>query len=355
MKERYYGLDLLRIIAMCGIVLLHLLGKGGILDLASENSFTYWSMWFLEILAFCSVNIFALISGYLGYGKNKFNSYRAFDLICIVATYSVIITAIIYFIFPSNTSIIKYLYDGLFSSITGRYWYITCYIPLLSLAPFINQFLQKITIEKHRLFILVLFLSIIPTVFDRDFFITNFGSSTLWLFVCYVIGAYMKRCPPKYEKNYKYFLIYIICAFTLLIVNIAGYQILSTNIRYAISYTSPIVLIMAMSVFRIFETVKLSDCKYSKRLLIMLSGAAFDVYIIHNHVYVAEKILGGNFGFILNHNIFVSVLMLFGSVALIYIVPSIVGVLRKKFFEIIKLRKLFDKITKNKLSYSLDD
>lgn len=41
MKERNYGVDLLRIISMYLVIILHVLGQGGILSNATEFSLTY--------------------------------------------------------------------------------------------------------------------------------------------------------------------------------------------------------------------------------------------------------------------------------------------------------------------------
>lgn len=62
--NRNIGIDLLRIFAMLMIIVLHLLGQGGILreDLSIYNEVANW----LDICSCCGVNIFAIISGYVG-------------------------------------------------------------------------------------------------------------------------------------------------------------------------------------------------------------------------------------------------------------------------------------------------
>ena len=64
--SRNLGIDILRIVSMIGVVFLHILGHGGLLD--SQLSPAKFSMvWFLELLAYPAVNCFILISGYVGY------------------------------------------------------------------------------------------------------------------------------------------------------------------------------------------------------------------------------------------------------------------------------------------------
>ena len=70
MMKRNVNVDLFRIIATILVVLLHVLGQGGILQNSSQNSAVHWVAWFLEIFAYCAVNCFALISGYIMVNKS---------------------------------------------------------------------------------------------------------------------------------------------------------------------------------------------------------------------------------------------------------------------------------------------
>ena len=66
---RNYGIDLLRIISMVMIQILHILGNGGILNASIGAPVRNNVAWFLEIASYCAVNCYALISGYVGYGR----------------------------------------------------------------------------------------------------------------------------------------------------------------------------------------------------------------------------------------------------------------------------------------------
>ena len=70
-KERNYGIDLLRIVSMFLVCILHVLGHGGILNNTTENTVNYNVAWIMNISAYCAVNCYALISGYVGI-KSKF-------------------------------------------------------------------------------------------------------------------------------------------------------------------------------------------------------------------------------------------------------------------------------------------
>lgn len=65
--KRNSGIDLLRIISMLMIVVLHILAHGGLLGTKTElPGGRYEIVWFLETAAYCGVNCYALISGYVG-------------------------------------------------------------------------------------------------------------------------------------------------------------------------------------------------------------------------------------------------------------------------------------------------
>lgn len=54
------------IISMLGVMTLHILGHGGILDSLNILSVNYNNAWLLETCAYCGVDCFMLISGYIG-------------------------------------------------------------------------------------------------------------------------------------------------------------------------------------------------------------------------------------------------------------------------------------------------
>ena len=65
-QERNYGIDLLRIVAIYMILILHILGQGGVLKNIWIEADCYEAAWTMELMAYCAVNCYALISGYVG-------------------------------------------------------------------------------------------------------------------------------------------------------------------------------------------------------------------------------------------------------------------------------------------------
>lgn len=57
------GPDLIRLLAMFFVVIQHVLGAGGVLR--GSHGLHFSLFWLMEITVFCSVNLFAMLSGYL--------------------------------------------------------------------------------------------------------------------------------------------------------------------------------------------------------------------------------------------------------------------------------------------------
>ncbi len=63
--SRNYGIDALRIAAMMMVLILHLVGATHVLPLENYDSALHRVGWLLEIAAYCGVNCYALITGYV--------------------------------------------------------------------------------------------------------------------------------------------------------------------------------------------------------------------------------------------------------------------------------------------------
>ena len=75
--ERNYGIDLLKIVAMMFVCILHVCNYGGVSSKSLTESFpdNHKLIIFLQALTYCAVDVYAMVSGYLGYNK-KFKLSR---------------------------------------------------------------------------------------------------------------------------------------------------------------------------------------------------------------------------------------------------------------------------------------
>lgn len=298
MQERNYGLDLCRILSMAMIVALHVLGQGGVLESYHPREAGFWIVYFMETCAMCSVNLFAVLSGYLSvnkWGVEKYSSYRIIELISIVMLYCLLLLLLFCIFAPETIKGVKGFLCALCPPLTGQYWYIVCYIPLAILQPYINKGLQALSLSQHRNLCVICFIlfSCLPTFLHTDFFRFEMGYSFVWLAVCYVIGAYLKRSGAAVKKR-NALIGYFVCAGLILGCRLLILILLHRNTGFMMNYTSPLELLMAIALLLLCRDIAIQG-KRLKSLLKTLSGFSFDVYILHSYILVYDYLIAENF------------------------------------------------------------
>ena len=119
------GIDLLRLLAFAYVVVLHTLGHGGIMGACTHGSHQYMLCAGMEIWAYCAVNLFGLISGYVGYTGNPEKPFRRrvfsyLELWLQVVFYAVLPSVVIYFAMPGTITVSDIL-KGFLPVTTGQY------------------------------------------------------------------------------------------------------------------------------------------------------------------------------------------------------------------------------------------
>lgn len=344
MKNRNVGIDLLRIISMFFIVLLHILEHGGILENANFFDANYAVAWIIEICAYCAVNCYALISGYVGC-EGKFKISNIVLLWLQVQFYNCLFTLIFICLFKVDELSFSNIYNMLLPVISDRYWYFTQYYGLFFFMPLLNTILKTADKKSIRFsLVCILFvLSIIQGFFYKDVFGTNNGYSLLWLMVLYLIGGYIKKFNITMGNKIKLFIGYmgIVCITFIfkMIIQTATNKIFGEPKlgRWFIRYTSPMILAASLCLFLIFESVvirKKHICVVNK-----LSRLTFGVYLVHDNPFVRDYLIKNSFLDVLVKPWGVEILCIFGSAMLIYTICSLIDFLRYKVFELCKIKK----------------
>ena len=137
-KKRNYGIDCLRIVSMIMILILHILGQGGVIASAEYSSSKYWCLWLLETFAYCAVNCYALISGYVSY-KSKLKLSSLIKLTFTVLFYTILSTVILSKFVDRNFSLGALFRIFIpFGFGNNPYWYFTAYFCLFFFQPYLN-------------------------------------------------------------------------------------------------------------------------------------------------------------------------------------------------------------------------
>ncbi len=220
-KPRMMNLELLRCIAMMMVVVLHYLGKGNLLgDLTVSNMGTVGTTaWFLESICIVAVNVYMLISGYF-LSDSSFKLSRLLSLLLQVLTYSVIVGLIAAFtgLVPARELTTYYFVQLLFPVSMGHYWFMTAYVFMYLLLPFIDSGVKSFSKKQFQLalfmllFVFCMMKSILPLRLDMD----AMGYDCLWYLCVFLTAAYIRRFGITFlQKNSRGILLYVIAVFLI--------------------------------------------------------------------------------------------------------------------------------------------
>lgn len=346
-QERNYGIDLLRIVAIYMILILHILGQGGVLKNIWIEADCYEAAWTMELMAYCAVNCYALISGYVGL-NSRFKLSNLFLLWGQVVFISVASLAI--FACAGTDITGSNLLHACLPVASGTYWYFTAYFCLYLLTPFINKLIQEMSGKALGcLSIILLFLfSFMPTVLRRDMFLIDNGYSPVWLGVLYIFGAILGKYKDRIRTN-KWVLLggYVAAvAFTV----VSKFVLFHLNFFYGftlyddfilIRYNSPTMVIAAVCLLLLFANL---NVKKISKVIKLLAPATFGVYIIHTEPFIWEHLLADRFYFLTKLGPLTFVPIVIGSAFGIYLVCTIIELVRMYVFKLCRIPKLCKKL-----------
>lgn len=344
MKKINTGINLFKLFSMFMIALLHVLGMGGIIG-AAEGTSSYYPVYLMQNAAFCAVNCYALVSGYLMLGK-EIKPSRITELWFEVFFYSVSISAIMMIVYRDLFSARNIVY-AVTPIISNQYWYMTSYFMMYLFVPMMNKFADA---ANKKVFtatiVIILILTTGSLMIKQDGFRLNDGYSPIWLMIMYLVGAYMKKFNVGAKmKKWLALLLYVIsslCSFILCVFSKKLLKIILGNDISYLSYTSPFVVLSAIFLFIFFSKLKFG--KKTEKLINYITPAALGVYLIHTHPLVFNRLMKDIAMPLVNHG---TAAMIFGSVAMalaVFIICIVIDLLRIQLFRLIRINALCKKL-----------
>lgn len=323
LERRNYAVDLARALAMVGVISLHVFAA---IASGTTDSKLMFSIRIIYTFIYCSVNIFAIISGYLYVGRNV----HIKSLLSIYATtlFWCVIMAIIAKVMYNSLGL-KELISYLFPYSTDRLWYITCYTFCFAMIPLLNKIIDCLSrVEiKRVLFVLFVILSIVTTItFCDRFHVVSNGYSGLWLCYMYTWGGYFRKYGlPQVKTKKAIVTILMNCMVILILTYILEHFIGdSDKVLTFYMYSSPFIVVNSLLLFSlIIERFKDSS---PNKFVYWLSSVSLGVYIIHAHPFILDNVLiYDNFCKIFRSNSWF--VWLIGSIVIIGLLYLICGVL----------------------------
>ena len=329
---RNSSFELLRIIAMLFIIAHHFYVHGGFSDISPTNKAL---MTFFEFGGKFGVAIFVMISGYF-LVNSKFKFKKLLKLVLQVWFYSVTFYLLFYFLGFYDFSSFQFV-RRFFSITTKLNHFVTKYIVLYLLSPFINKMLHSLT-QKQHLALIAVSLGLYTVL---KYFIST--SDFTIFFILYFIGSYLKlhKIDLSKIKHKKLFL-------SLAILLVFAIVILLKNFTKMNTYTERnlFMILLVTLVMLLFEQFEIKS-----KAINFIATTTFGIYLIHDNL---------SFSKILWKNIFANstfgqspYLVLYGLavVIIVFIGGAIIDLFRQYCLEK-PLFKLIDKIKFKKLQKS---
>lgn len=283
MTKRNPGISLFKMFSMFMIALLHVVGMGGIVGNAIGT--TYDVAYFIRCVTFCSVDCYALVTGYLYYQK-KTRLSRILELWIEIFVYSVIITTLMIKYDPTLKKT-ENIISAVLPIISSQYWYMTSYFMLWLFIPALNAFAERASKSLYTAtLIAVLALSSLTKLVGMDAFRISSGYSAFWLMVMYLVGAYIRKynIMQKVNKYLSLLLFILISAGYYLVCRYfrdwLGEKLPERNINFlAYDFIFPV----AMSVFLFIAFAKTKIGPRAAKIISIMDPASLGVYLIHTH------------------------------------------------------------------------
>lgn len=348
--SRHLGIDSLRILSMWMIVIMHVLRQSGLLYETEVMSTKYEAAWLMEIAAYCAVNCYALISGYVGY-QSKVKYDKLLLLWLQVFFYTLLITGI-FAVFKPGTVNLSVWKRALFPMSQKQYWYFTAYFALFFFMPALNLVIQRLERKELKLLLGGCFFlfSIVQTIRQVDLFDLHNGYSVLWLIVLYLMGGYLHKygIPEKVKKRTVFFL-YIGCVVVTWAVQ---YGLLNDakihgtegkNGMLLISYLSPTISVAGIALFLLFAKLQPKNVLLCG-VIRFLAPLSFSVYLIHVHPLLFDSVLKEQVSFLVDLRTRYAVPMTLVTAAVIYLLCSLIDKIRLELFRMLHVPILCQKL-----------
>lgn len=292
-KQRLYGIDIARLTAMFMVVVLHNLGRGGVLDwtIDSMRDCVYLA---LENYAIVAVNVFALISGYLSAGKPL--RTRSIFSVWSTACFWSVSTALVGFALGQINE--NNLLASPLPVSTGEYWYLNSYLLLQLLIPILNCGIKSFT--ASQLGIVSGSLLIASTLFESTGL--NNGYSTMWLAVLWLTGAAIKlnkSAIDEYLSSKRLALAYLLLPLIVLAYEWNDVHVAQLDPYRWLSYSNPYVAVSSICLFVLATRINVKS-QNIRQMLKTASPLAFAVYVIDTSNWFYSIWLTDRFSWILN-------------------------------------------------------
>lgn len=283
-KNRASNIELLRIITICGVVILHYNGNVAF-SYVAEGSANFYILYALEALFICAVNLFVLICGFFSSKSQKRRTVKILELLV-----QVVLIGLLKYLLTCAMGGQSFSVRSIVGAMIPNNYFVALYSTLYILSPYINLALRKLEDRQYRVLVAVVvcLFSLWPTVLDmvgavtgyvfNGMYTTNsagsqYGYSLINFVMMYLIGGLLARneAGERYRgKSHWLAAMLAGCVGVLVIWQLYYPQI-------ARSYCNPLVVLEAVLIFLLFR-----NFSFSSKVVNTLAKGAFTCFLMHD-------------------------------------------------------------------------
>lgn len=356
-KNRSSNIDLLRVLAIIAVIMIHYNNDdiGGGNKYVAPHSLNQFVLYSIQSLCVSAVNVFVILSGYCSFKRDYLNIAKPLKLLITLYAFRFLMLFVSLFVSQENFTPMD-----IFVRLLPNNWYITLFIVLYILSPWLNLLLK--TLEDYsKMFILVFFalFSVWPTLTDLIQNLTavqNYGMSSVGLYgsmdgytivnfvLLYFIGASINN------SNYKKLSLKGI-AFKLLIVFVmlVGWSYLYplTGLRLhksAWSYCNPLLIYEAYLLVILFLKISIPPSS----IISYMAKGTLTVFLLHTSFLVridTSEAVNGSTWYMLLH-IAATLLSVFSACMAVHVIWDFVT---KRLWHLLDSKQWHIKIRQNQL------
>lgn len=276
METRNLSLDILRIIACLGVIMIHTSGSPIYHIMVEPGSLWYNECLALDALSRWSVPIFAMLTGYFMLDPNRELPIRTLFSKYILR---LVVALIVWSIFYAMTLHAPYYPFGIQG---GHFWYVGMCISLYLAMPIMRLITRHQTVLKYFCWVwlgMMLYRfagNFIALPFDlHEHIFVDFVGYCLWAYYLKSMTLSDKVRYAIYAGGVVGLVVTIICAILAQNGDTAFFQ-----------YTSPNVIVTTFALFLLFSNLHIAAGEKLTKCITTISKCTFGIYMVHMWVLI---------------------------------------------------------------------
>lgn len=346
--KRKYNIEALRVLSMFLVVVGHYIFHG-----LKQSNITYcitntwggvnfFTIEPLYLISSFAVNLFVMISGYFLVDRYSFRWKAIVNLYLQTVFYSALIFLILCLLSDSQMLTLKNIQTIVMPIYTSSYWFITKYIALMIIAPFLAMTVSKLDKKFYRFLLLVLFVISSSLLYGNVY---AGGFSILWLSFIFLFAGYIKiyGIHPSIRNNASKLFWGLLLLF-IISVSILNFLKNGYNFKLMSQAIDGSVFFLSALCFIIFEKWTPRESRLM-HLISKLSPYLLGVYLIHDNRHLRDII----WNHCITTNLYIPIILqCILTCAIIFIICICIDYIRYHIFKIAKIDK-FSEFVASKL------